>query len=64
MTHTLDSYGGTNQLKGKSTGWFHLQELGGAQMVYHTRGQRLFPGIAGPYLYRQQSANRAKASRR
>ena len=24
MTHTLDAYGGTIQLKGKSTGWFHL----------------------------------------
>lgn len=29
MTHTLDSYGGTTQLKGESTGWFHLEELGG-----------------------------------
>ncbi len=29
MTHTLDSYGGTTQLKGKRTGWFHLEELSG-----------------------------------
>ena len=43
MTHTLDSYGGTNQLKGKSTGWFHLEELGGRRWFITPEGNAFFP---------------------
>ena len=43
MTHTLDSYGGTNQLKGKSTGWFHLEELGGRRWFITPGGTAFFP---------------------
>lgn len=38
MTHTLDAYGGTTQLKGKSTGWFHLEELGGRRWFINVCG--------------------------
>ena len=63
MTHTLDSYGGTTQLKGKKHRLVPSRGIGRAQVVHHTRGQRLFPCVAGSYLHRQQSADRAKALR-
>ena len=43
MTHTLDAYGGTTQLKGKSTGWFHLEELGGRRWFITPEGNAFFP---------------------
>ncbi len=43
MTHTLDSYGGTTQLKGKSTGWFHLEELDGRRWFITPEGNAFFP---------------------
>ena len=43
MTHTLDLYGGTTQLKGKSTGWFHLEELDGRRWFITPEGNAFFP---------------------
>ena len=43
MTDTFDSYGGTTQLKGKSTGWFHLEELGGRRWFITPEGNAFFP---------------------
>lgn len=43
MTHILDSYGGTTQLKGKKTGWFHLEELDGRTWFITPDGNAFFP---------------------
>ncbi len=43
MIHTLDSYGGTTELKGKSTGWFHLEELDGRRWFITPEGNAFFP---------------------
>ena len=41
MTHTLDAYGGTTQLRGKSTGWFHLEKLNGRRWFITPEGNAL-----------------------
>jgi len=43
VTHTLDPYGGSTQLKGERTGWFHLEELGGRTWFVTPEGNAFFP---------------------
>ena len=64
MRHTLDSYGGTTQLKGKSTGWFHLEELDGRRWFITPEGNAFFPVSLSHIYTGKQSADRAKALRR
>ena len=50
----LDSYGGTTEIKGKATGFFHLEEIDGRQWFITPEGNAFF-GIGLSHLYSGES---------